>query len=84
MIKRMNRNQIMKKLEILEEKAPHKTPFLIFVKRLGDGTLEAVEHIRNSIKKGIKIRKKALPDDYLNEHDYSHGVIIMGEEELED
>lgn len=57
---------------------------MIFVKRLGDGTLEAIEHIRVGVKKGIKIRKKALPDDYLNENDYSHGVIIKGEEELED
>ncbi|MFL2134173.1 hypothetical protein [Desemzia sp. FAM 24101] len=91
MIKRQNRKQLVKRLEVLDEHTPRKTPFIVFLNDLDDGSVEAVEHVRISGKaKGIKIRKKIIStqkefDSYLDKmFAYPKCVVITGDDDLED
>ncbi|MCI3029766.1 hypothetical protein LMF32_11995 [Desemzia sp. C1] len=91
MISKQSRKQLINRIEKLDEHAPRKTPFIIFLTDLPDGNVEAAEHIRTSgKKKGLKIRRTIIStekefDNYLAKLlTYPKCVVITGDDDLED
>lgn len=96
MSKGINKANLLKRLEKLNQAAPKSTPYIIFVNDLEDGTVEIKEHIgvgtssqRNRLYNSIKINTIIITtqkefDNYLDKIDFPNCTIIMGDLALED